>query len=42
MQLYWWQQRGVYQVGRYTEDGLLQMIGQFVSLDAAIDLALPE
>jgi CheY-like chemotaxis protein len=40
-QLYWWQQRGVYQVGRYGEDGRMMMVGQFVNRDAAIELALP-
>ncbi len=40
-QLYWWQQRGVYQVGRYDEDGVLRMLGQFVERDAAIEIALP-
>ena len=41
IQLYWWQARGVYQVGRYEEGGRMVMIGQFVDLDAAIELALP-
>ena len=40
-QLYWWQTRGVYQVGRYTEEGKLEMVGQFVELQAAIEAALP-
>jgi hypothetical protein len=40
-QLYWWQLRGVYQVGRYREDGRMMMVGQFVTRDAAIELALP-
>lgn len=40
VQLYWWQQRGVYLVGRYGEDGALVMLGQFTDLDAAIDVAL--
>ena len=39
-QMYWWQARGVYQVGRYTEGGKLRMIGQFVDRDAAINAAL--
>ncbi|HJP70914.1 MAG TPA: response regulator [Candidatus Limnocylindria bacterium] len=42
LQIYWWQQRGVYQLGRYEEDGRLTMIGQFVELDAALELALPQ
>ena len=41
-QVYWWQLRGVYQVGRYTQAGTLQMLGQFVERDAAIAVALPE
>lgn len=41
VQLYWWQSRGVYQVGRYAESGKLEMLGQFVDLDAAIEVALP-
>jgi DNA-binding response OmpR family regulator len=41
VQLYWWQQRGVYQVGRYDESGRMRMVNQFVELDAAIEFALP-
>ena len=41
LQLYWWQQRGVYQVGRYRESGQLVVLGQFVDRDAAIGAALP-
>lgn len=41
VQLYWWQLHGVYQLGRYTDRGLLRMIGQFTELEAAMDLALP-
>lgn len=41
VQLYWWQLRGAYQVGRYSEDGDLEMIGQFFERDLAIELALP-
>jgi len=40
-QLYWWQGRGVYQLGRYTERGRMTMVGQFVDRDAAIEAALP-
>ena len=40
LQLYWWQQRGVYQVGRYRESGQLVMLGQFVNRDGAIEAAL--
>jgi DNA-binding response OmpR family regulator len=40
-QLYWWQARGVYQVGRYDdEEGHLRMLGQFTDRDAAIDIAV--
>lgn len=41
LQVYWWQARGVYQVGRYRESGQMVMLGQFVDRDAAIELALP-
>ena len=41
VQLYWWQARGVYQVGRYTDEGTLLMLGQLVDRDAALELALP-
>ena len=40
-QLYWWQARGVYQLGRYQESGELVMIGQFVDREAALEVALP-
>lgn len=40
-QLYWWQGRGVYQLGRYQESGELVMIGQFTDREAALELALP-
>jgi CheY-like chemotaxis protein len=40
-QVYWWQQRGVYQVGRYEPDGQMVMLGQFVDRDAALEIALP-
>ena len=40
-QLYWWQGRGVYQLGRYQENGELVMIGQFIDREAALELALP-
>ena len=41
VQVYWWQQRGVYQVGRYSDAGQMTMMGQFVDRDAAIEVALP-
>ena len=40
-QVYWWQSGGVYQLGRYDEQGCMTMVGQFVERDAAIELALP-
>ena len=42
VQLYWWQTRGVYQVGRFEETGEMTMIGLFIERDAAIDAALSE
>lgn len=42
VQLYWWQARGVYQVGRYNGDGVMKLLGQFAARDAAIELALPD
>lgn len=41
LQIYWWERRGVYQLGRYRDTGQLAMLGQFVDRDAAIELALP-
>ena len=41
VQIYWWQNRGVFQVGRYRDNGQLVMAGQFVDRNAAIDVALP-
>lgn len=41
VQLYWWQARGVYKVGRYNKDGVMAMVGEFAERDAAIELALP-
>ncbi len=41
VQLYWWQKRGVYQVGRYRDSGQLTLLGEFVDRDAAIGVALP-
>lgn len=41
VQIYWWQTRGVFQVGRYRDSGQLVMLGQFVDRDAAIEVALP-
>lgn len=42
MQIYWWQDRGVYQVARYKPDGTMEMLGQFTELSAAIEIALPD
>ena len=39
-QLYWWQQLGLYIVGRYHDDARLRIVGQFYEVDAAIDAAL--
>jgi CheY-like chemotaxis protein len=41
MQLYWWQSRGQYLVGRYTADGLrLLPVGRYFSVDDAVAAAL--
>lgn len=40
-QIYWWEGRGVYQLGRYQETGRMTMVGQFVDRDAAIEAVLP-
>jgi DNA-binding response OmpR family regulator len=39
-QLYWWQTKGLYMIGRYDEDARLEMIGQHFERSAAIDAAL--
>jgi CheY-like chemotaxis protein len=41
-QMYWWQLRGVYQLGRYDADGIMRMVGQFIDRDAAVGAALPD
>jgi CheY-like chemotaxis protein len=41
-QIYWWQLRGVYQLGRYDTEGRMGMFGQFTDRDVAIAAALPE
>ena len=38
-QVYWWQAKGLYMIGRYDEDARLEMIGQFFERSAAIDAA---
>jgi CheY-like chemotaxis protein len=40
-QIYWWQTRGVYELGRYGDTGKMVMAGQFTDLEAAIQIALP-
>lgn len=41
VQLYWWQQGGVYYCGQYAADGsTMRPIGQFYDLDAAIAAGL--
>lgn len=40
-QIYWWEGRGVYQLGRYQQTGRMTMVGQFVDRDAAVEAALP-
>lgn len=39
-QLYWWQLKGVYMLGRYDADARLELIGQFFERAAAIGAAL--
>jgi CheY-like chemotaxis protein len=39
-QLFWWQRKGVYVVGRYDEDARLELDGQFFERDAAIAAAV--
>ena len=39
-QLYWWQQLGVYTVGRYDDDARLSTVGQFYELGTAVEAAL--
>jgi CheY-like chemotaxis protein len=41
VQLYWWQQAGVYYVGRYAPDGaVMQTVGRFHDVEAAVSAAL--
>ena len=43
IQLYWWQRDGVYYIVRYAEKGgVLETIGRFYDLDAAITMAMLE
>lgn len=39
-QLYWWQRKGLYMIGRYDEDARLEMIGRFFERLAAIASAM--
>ncbi len=39
-QLYWWQRKGVYMVGRYDDEARLELIGQYFERDAAITAAM--
>jgi CheY-like chemotaxis protein len=39
-QIYWWQRKGVYMVGRYDDDARLELVGQFFERSAAIGAAL--
>lgn len=39
-QLYWWQRLGRYMVGRYDDEGRLELVGHFFEQRAAIDAAL--
>lgn len=39
-QLYWWQAKGLYMIGRYDEEARLEMIGEFFERSAAIAAAL--
>jgi hypothetical protein len=39
-QLYWWQRKGVYMVGRYDDEARLELIGQYFERDTAIAAAM--
>lgn len=39
-QLYWWQAKGLYMVGRYDEDARLEIIGHYFERSSAIHAAL--
>ena len=39
-QIYWWQRKGVYMVGRYDDDARLELVGHFFERSAAIAAAL--
>jgi CheY-like chemotaxis protein len=40
-QVYWWEQFGVYLLGRYDADAHLELLGQFLDLESAIAASLP-
>ena len=39
-QIYWWQLKGLYMIGRYDEDARLEMVGRFFERSAAISAAM--
>jgi CheY-like chemotaxis protein len=39
-QVYWWQTKGIYMIGRYEDDARLDLIGRFYERTAAIDAAM--
>jgi CheY-like chemotaxis protein len=39
-QIYWWQRKGIYIVGRYDEDARLELIGRYFERDDAINAAM--
>jgi DNA-binding response OmpR family regulator len=39
-QVYWWEQVGVYLLGRYNADAHLELLGQFLDLESAITAAM--
>jgi DNA-binding response OmpR family regulator len=40
-QVYWWEQFGVYLLGRYDGDARLELLGRFLDLESAIAASLP-
>jgi hypothetical protein len=40
-QIYWWQDRVAYQLGRFKADGSMAMVGQFTVLAPPLEIALP-
>lgn len=39
-QIYWWQTRGLYMIGRYDDDARLELVGRFFERTAAISAGL--